>query len=333
MNSSPQARQHEHPPAVAASLAGDLRLARRFQAALARGRVRLDWQAVRHAGHPEWEPLYRETLLRVTAASGEPPLPTQELILALERLGLIRLLDRCVLGTVLDRLNAEPTLRLACNLSRQSAAMDAWWEAVCRWLAARPQVARRLTLELTETAVGERVATREFIRRLREHGVRIAIDDFGAAHNNLDFVLDARPDVIKIDCRYTREARRSAKGAEVLRHLLALCRELAPCVVLEGLEEDDAFARLPTGTSISRATRSRRRCGSNRRCPYAGRRAGRGSRRWRAARGDRGGAPGLARSAKNLNGRPAAPSQQRRCRGALCRSPGIFSLSRQRSRP
>ncbi|HBP6130833.1 EAL domain-containing protein [Pseudomonas aeruginosa] len=247
MNSSPQARQHEHPPAVAAPLAGDLRLARRFQAALARGRVRLDWQAVRHAGHPEWEPLYRETLLRVTAASGEPPLPTQELILALERLGLIRLLDRCVLGTVLDRLNAEPTLRLACNLSRQSAAMDAWWEAVCRWLAARPQVARRLTLELTETAVGERVATREFIRRLREHGVRIAIDDFGAAHNNLDFVLDARPDVIKIDCRYTREARRSAKGAEVLRHLLALCRELAPCVVLEGLEEDDAFARLPTG--------------------------------------------------------------------------------------
>lgn len=247
MNGSPQARQHEHPPAVAASLAGDLRLARRFQAALARGRVRLDWQAVRHAGHPEWEPLYRETLLRVTAASGEPPLPTQELILALERLGLIRLLDRCVLGTVLDRLNAEPTLRLACNLSRQSAAMDAWWEAVCRWLAARPQVARRLTLELTETAVGERVATREFIRRLREHGVRIAIDDFGAAHNNLDFVLDARPDVIKIDCRYTREARRSAKGAEVLRHLLALCRELAPCVVLEGLEEDDAFARLPTG--------------------------------------------------------------------------------------
>lgn len=247
MNSSPQARQHEHPPAVAASLAGDLRLARRFHAALARGRVRLDWQAVRHAGHPEWEPLYRETLLRVTAASGEPPLPTQELILALERLGLGRLLDRCVLGTVLDRLNAEPTLRLACNLSRQSAAMDAWWEAVCRWLAARPQVARRLTLELTETAVGERVATREFIRRLREHGVRIAIDDFGAAHNNLDFVLDARPDVIKIDCRYTREARRSAKGAEVLRHLLALCRELAPCVVLEGLEEDDAFARLPTG--------------------------------------------------------------------------------------
>ncbi|EOQ79593.1 putative EAL domain-containing protein [Pseudomonas aeruginosa VRFPA02] len=247
MNGSPQARQHEHPPAVAASLAGDLRLARRFQAALARGRVRLDWQAVRHAGHPEWEPLYRETLLRVTAASGEPPLPTQELILALERLGLVRLLDRCVLGTVLDRLNAEPTLRLACNLSRQSAAMDAWWEAVCRWLAARPQVARRLTLELTETAVGERVATREFIRRLREHGVRIAIDDFGAAHNNLDFVLDARPDVIKIDCRYTREARRSAKGAEVLRHLLALCRELAPCVVLEGLEEDDAFARLPTG--------------------------------------------------------------------------------------
>ncbi|HHK2512355.1 TPA: EAL domain-containing protein, partial [Pseudomonas aeruginosa] len=172
MNGSPQARQHEHPPAVAASLAGDLRLARRFQAALARGRVRLDWQAVRHAGHPEWEPLYRETLLRVTAASGEPPLPTQELILALERLGLVRLLDRCVLGTVLDRLNAEPTLRLACNLSRQSAAMDAWWEAVCRWLAARPQVARRLTLELTETAVGERVATREFIRRLREHGVR-----------------------------------------------------------------------------------------------------------------------------------------------------------------
>ncbi|MGV8470738.1 EAL domain-containing protein, partial [Pseudomonas aeruginosa] len=225
MNGSPQARQHEHPPAVAASLAGDLRLARRFQAALARGRVRLDWQAVRHAGHPEWEPLYRETLLRVTAASGEPPLPTQELILALERLGLVRLLDRCVLGTVLDRLNAEPTLRLACNLSRQSAAMDAWWEAVCRWLAARPQVARRLTLELTETAVGERVATREFIRRLREHGVRIAIDDFGAAHNNLDFVLDARPDVIKIDCRYTREARRSAKGVEVLRHLLALCRE------------------------------------------------------------------------------------------------------------
>lgn len=269
---------------------------------------------------------------RVTAASGEPPLPTQELILALERLGLVRLLDRCVLGTVLDRLNAEPTLRLACNLSRQSAAMDAWWEAVCRWLAARPQVARRLTLELTETAVGERVATREFIRRLREHGVRIAIDDFGAAHNNLDFVLDARPDVIKIDCRYTREARRSAKGAEVLRHLLALCRELAPAWSWKVSRRTMRSPGCRPGTSISRATRSRRRCGSNRRCPYAGRRAGRGSRRWRAARVTGEGArPGTVgeKSERSAGGAVTAATMPR----CVVPKSRHFSLSRQRSRP
>lgn len=76
MDSSPQVRQYEHPPAIAASLVGDLRLVRRFQAALAHGRTRLGWQAVRHAGYPEWEPPYRGTLLRVTAASGKLPLST-----------------------------------------------------------------------------------------------------------------------------------------------------------------------------------------------------------------------------------------------------------------
>lgn len=102
-------------------------------------------------------------------------------------------------------------------------------------------------LGLTETAVDEGVTTRRFTRRLHEHGVYIAIDDFGAAHNNLGFVLDTRPDVVRVDCWHTRETRRSVKGAEVLRRLLALCHELASCVVLKGLEGGDAFARLPTG--------------------------------------------------------------------------------------
>ncbi|MDF5953439.1 hypothetical protein P4193_26175 [Pseudomonas aeruginosa] len=121
--------------------------------------------------------------------------------------------------------------------------------------------------------------------------MRIAIDDFGAAHSNLDFVLDARPDVIKIDCRYTREARRSAKGAECCAICWPCAANWRPAWSWKVSRRTMRSPGCRPGTSISRATRSRRRCGSNRRCPYAGRRAGRGSRRWRAARGDRGGRP------------------------------------------
>lgn len=114
-------------------------------------------------------------------------------------------------------------------------------------MAAHLQAARWLTLELTEITVGEKVAIREFTRCLRKHGVCIIIGDLGAAYSNLDFVLDVHPDAVGIDCRYTRKARHSAKSARALRHLLTLCRGLTSCVVLEDLEENNAFARLPTG--------------------------------------------------------------------------------------
>ncbi len=49
-------------------------------------------------------------------------------------------------------LFANPTARVGCNISALSAVDDAWWTPVLDRLAATPELASRLVIEITETA-------------------------------------------------------------------------------------------------------------------------------------------------------------------------------------
>ncbi|MGH7592039.1 MAG: EAL domain-containing protein [Gemmatimonadales bacterium] len=97
-----------------------------------------------------------------------------------------------------------------------------------------------VTVELVEhSSHWNREGALAAAERLRATGVRIALDDVGRGHSNLDLLLDIRPDVIKLDRYFVLGAGR----CEMRRAVLSAFRDMAAAcgsiVVAEGVETFD----------------------------------------------------------------------------------------------
>ncbi|MEX3937120.1 EAL domain-containing protein [Paraburkholderia phymatum] len=180
---------------------------------------------------------YYEALLCTT--ENGMPVSVGNKIPVLERLGLIGRLDKWVVASVIETLRACPDVSLGCNVSVQSATLDGWWATIIERLTREPQVARRLVVEITESApFTDMDALRDFIRVLRLLGCRVALDDVGAGHSCLKSLTELRVDMVKVDGSYLRHARATDRARARLRSLVQLARLCASHVVLEGIERE-----------------------------------------------------------------------------------------------
>lgn len=207
---------------------------------LANERVVLAWQSVRRTEGLR-AILYRECLLR--AADGrEDYFAPARLVPSLERLGLVRALDRYVLGRVLDELEASPVVSLGVNISAHSAVLDGWWVEIVKRLRRRPDVASRLVLEITETAKIPFIAeAASFAARMRSFGCRIALDDFGSGHASIRQLLALKPDIVKVSAFFLGRAELSDKDRAAFQHIVGLAKALAPVVVVDGAKSEALF--------------------------------------------------------------------------------------------
>lgn len=140
---------------------------------------------------------------------------------------------------MIERLLEDEHLRLGCNISAQSAIVDPFWSATLAQLRDAPAVAARLVIEITESATPPSTeAAIEFVLCLRELGCRVAVDDFGAGLGTLEFIRQSLPDMVKIDQGYLQRARSEPNSVQTLKHLVQLCKTLAPCVIIEGIESE-----------------------------------------------------------------------------------------------
>ena len=225
------------PPITVGSL-DDLQRAHLFYDELQRGHFCLAFQAVVATHDPE-RILYRESLLRhENGGLGFNPFPL------LERLHVIRPLDHRVLSTMIRLLQDHPGLTLGCNISALSTVMDQDWDSTLDVLAADQAVARRLVVEITESTVPPcHNSAVELVTHLRNSGCQVAVDDFGSGFGTLSFIQQSQPDIIKIDQSYIQRARTNAQDELTLKYLLELCKTLAPCVIVEGIETEEDLQR------------------------------------------------------------------------------------------
>ncbi|MGN3967156.1 EAL domain-containing protein [Burkholderia gladioli] len=181
-------------------------------------------------------PLYAECLARLNDG-GRSWLPNSFLP-QLEMLGLMRWFDALVFERVVGRLREDATLVLGCNLSASSTVFDAQWEGVFSWLSSMPGVASRLVVEITESAPLDAVQGRNFVRRVRHLGCRIAVDDFGVGYGVATGMAIGNPDIVKLDASVVAAARDDVIGRRNLHALSGIAAELAPEVVIEGIETE-----------------------------------------------------------------------------------------------
>ena len=79
------------------------------------------------------------------------PIAAGGFVPVVEKMGLMRLIDRKVLGLGLDTLERNPDIQLSINVSGLTAVDPIWLRELEDRLEGRRDVASRLILEITET--------------------------------------------------------------------------------------------------------------------------------------------------------------------------------------
>jgi EAL domain-containing protein (putative c-di-GMP-specific phosphodiesterase class I) len=185
-----------------------------------------------------------EALLRWHRAGHGTVLPASFLGVA-EESGLIVPIGRWVLDRALADLaswRAEglvpPRFRLWVNVSPHQLANPHFAQLVDEMVRAYDVPPGLLGFEIVEEALRDVGATVEVLQLLREQGVSLNLDDFGAGHSNLWWLQELPITGIKIDRRFvaTLDMLGERRGTATVRGLVGLGHALGLAVVGEGVE-------------------------------------------------------------------------------------------------
>ena len=167
-----------------------------------------------------------------------------------ERTGLIDRLGDWVLGAALEQAAAWEADGLAVtvgvNVSPSQLRAPAFADRVRAMVCEHGVDPQRLCLEVTESAaMRDAQRTAPVLARLREAGVRIAIDDFGSDFSSLSRLRDLPVDVLKLDRSFLRGVPAEPSASAMVKAILALADALGLRAVAEGIEtaEQEAFVR------------------------------------------------------------------------------------------
>ncbi len=103
----------------------------------------------------------------------------------------------------------------------------------------------RIVFEITENEeIADFSAVRSCIAEARRHGVKFAIDDFGAGFNGLTTLIQLRPDIVKFDGCLLKAIQSDLEQQRFLASLAEACRGLGCILLAECVETEFEFAQL-----------------------------------------------------------------------------------------
>jgi diguanylate cyclase (GGDEF)-like protein len=176
-------------------------------------------------------------------------IPAADFVPMAEETALIGPLTRWVLEHAvadLARWRAQGLeLPVAVNLSAKSLHDQEMLDTLPDLLQRSGVPAGYLTLELTESSVipdpARAIGT---LGRLRDHGVRLSVDDFGTGHSSLAYLKNLPVQELKIDRSFVVGMRRDRHDAAIVRATVDLARNLDMGVVAEGIEDGETLELL-----------------------------------------------------------------------------------------
>jgi diguanylate cyclase (GGDEF)-like protein len=168
---------------------------------------------------------------------------------AIEHAGLMRNLTRYVLDASLLQLRAWRDaglgLDLAMNVTFWDMADAGFPEEIAHALAAHGLEPSSLELEITESVLlSESVRSGRRLERLVEHGIRIAIDDFGVGYSSLGQLKNVPAQILKIDRSFVLGMKSDPSDAAIVRSTIELAHNLGLEVVAEGVETHEHVLHL-----------------------------------------------------------------------------------------
>jgi EAL domain-containing protein (putative c-di-GMP-specific phosphodiesterase class I)/CHASE2 domain-containing sensor protein len=165
-----------------------------------------------------------------------------QFIPTLEDNGRIEKLTLHVLETAIrDFARLDESLTVAINISAKMIGRNRLLEPIAEMLAHSKMDARRLTLEITESAALAGSAGIDELNSLRNLGVHISIDDYGTGQSTLSYLKTLPATELKIDRSFVQVIGTSRSDAAVVDSTVKLAHALGLVVVAEGVESEEVL--------------------------------------------------------------------------------------------
>jgi diguanylate cyclase (GGDEF)-like protein len=182
--------------------------------------------------HPSLGLLYPDTFIPLAEQNGLMPQLTSAVL-------------EMAVGQAVRLDRAGHRLAMSVNISRYDLVDEDLARYVDSVLAVHGFPADRLTLEVTESALGgDPKRAERCVRQLRSLGVRVSIDDFGVGYSSMSQLLALAIDELKIDKSFTLALTSDPRAQAIVRSTIELARALSLTLVAEGIETEEALRTL-----------------------------------------------------------------------------------------
>ena len=171
---------------------------------------------------------------------------TGETIRFVEALGIADAFDAAAAIKVISAIEREGVhgASIALNISGHTLSTPASFALVAGFLARKRVLAKRVLIEITETAeVSDLAAANNAIQALRDLGYRVGLDDFGAGAASFQYLHAFVVDFVKIDGSLVQAMGKSVRDDALLRAILKLCGELNIETIAEYIADKKFFER------------------------------------------------------------------------------------------
>lgn len=163
-----------------------------------------------------------------------------------EQIGRITEIDFFVFESVCKMLRRRldaglPVVTVSCNFSRMHFIKPGFPEHFVAILD-RYQISKDLVeIEITETLIVEelqRHMVKQTLDMLKEKGIHLSIDDFGAGYSSLGVFEQIPASVIKLDRSFLLNQEDRNRQVKIMRGIVKLGEELGAQIVCEGVETE-----------------------------------------------------------------------------------------------
>jgi diguanylate cyclase (GGDEF)-like protein len=150
----------------------------------------------------------------------------------------------CIESRAWQKAGLQP-MRMTVNVSGIQFSRDDYVEGVAAVIKETGLAPHHLQLELTEsTIMQDSQNTIKKLHALRDMGIQVAIDDFGAGYSSLNYLKRFPLSTLKIDASFVRDLITSPNDQAIVKAIIQLAHNFSLQVVAEGVENTKQIAFL-----------------------------------------------------------------------------------------
>lgn len=185
-----------------------------------------------------------EALTRLLDEEGKI-VPPDVFIPVLENSGKVLELDRYVMTYVFKKIRSwvdagKEIIPISVNLSKLHFYYDSLVESIINEFDSYNISPEYVEFEVTESVFFEETELIiDKIEKLREHGFKVSVDDFGSGYSSLNLIGILPVDIIKLDKGFIKNSLNNKKGKDIIKGLIKILNEIEMDIVCEGIETHD----------------------------------------------------------------------------------------------